>query len=130
MLLPGRKNRSATPTMPRPSSRAGITTREGRVVYDRKTHKFTEKDLARVMRLMERPADSAGLMRYIENLTKEMLDAILALVGLNAFTDDVYIFIRDLIERILSAIFSRPAVNARPETDKIVTEMALWRKRR
>lgn len=85
----------------------GIHTYRGRVVYARKPHEFTLKDLQRISRAIERTQpdySQPGWVAILARITQSMLGQLLALVGLSEFSDAVYEFLRGFIEQILRAV--------------------------
>lgn len=88
----------------------GIHTKEGRVVYDRRKHEFTLRD---VQRILEKTKPEAGeetpeyitwLIWFVDNLSEYMVSVILAPVGLSLLADDVVEAIKAAVDELRRAV--------------------------
>lgn len=87
----------------------GIKTKSGRVVYDRKEHPFTAKDLERIGRKLvaevqkpnAEPKIVWALIKVMQTITEELLAAILGPWGLAGLANEVREVLEDFISSIL-----------------------------
>lgn len=90
----------------------GIKTKAGRVVYDRKQHHFTAKDLERIAQkftpaLVEGLPDEKQkewvetLCSVIDNMSEQLLAIALQKFGLGIFADDIVDLIKNTVSRLL-----------------------------
>lgn len=87
-----------------------IRTKKGRVVYNRKPHKFTKSDVLRVAAAAydADPKQTSGLMLILEELTIYMIDRIISLIGPNPIdknlAERLYYYLRDTLARIIDKL--------------------------
>lgn len=80
---------------------------EGRIVYDRPKHNFTEADLRRIAISIKKNSpfgESEAIQKLISNLTDLMLEQLLELVGITGFGDEAGDLIRSIIMRLIDGI--------------------------
>lgn len=68
-----------------------ITTRRGRVIYDRKPHKFTAADLARIGRKVEPPRTEREAWTILDLLYDIVINTIRGVIFFLPFSQDVQI---------------------------------------
>jgi len=92
-----------------------ITTRRGRVIYDRKPHPWTEKDVIRVTSRyfgLAKPTNSPLWIELLERITIWMMDKILSLWVSDAkadiLADQLYYIFRNALARILDKMIKTP----------------------
>lgn len=86
---------------------------QGHVVYDRPVHYWTTKDLKRLIDRMDFEPEELNpdsLIDLIREVTKLMLQKILALVGLDEATDAVYEILYTTVDQILKSAEDRGVV--------------------
>lgn len=100
----------------RPKAHSWHRTREGRVVYDRPRHAWSEGDFLRVSRaflaLPREPLSISALERFIEAITEWMLERVLGLVGLSSITDIVLDLLRSWVHSMLTWLGRLPLDDA------------------
>jgi len=109
--LDGLKPGEATPNV----EHLPITTRKGRVIYNRKPHKFTENDVLRVSAtyfgIYRDKKNANWLLRLMEALTIWMMDKIIERLAGEEIEDEVagslYYILRDTLARFIDRLPAR-----------------------
>lgn len=76
-------------------------TQLGRVVYHRKPHIWSEKDLDRILRYIDARQRIQNPFGILELLSKKMIATILSGIGLERLTDEAYQALYGLVDRLL-----------------------------
>jgi len=95
----------------------GIKTKAGRVVYDRKQHPFTPKDLERIAKkfdpatVEELPDETQKewvetMCLVIDNMSEQILAIALQKYGLGIFADDIVDVIKNTVSKLLGVFTS------------------------
>lgn len=91
------------------TSRKWARTSRGRVVYDRKLHPFSDRDVERItQRFVD---DNQGFMEdvvlpFMVRITRWMLERILALVGAEAAAGVILEWMLEITNKVMSWLFS------------------------
>lgn len=80
-------------------------TKTGRVVYDRKPHFFTVRDVTRCLdSVLAEMVGTTAIGNLLEKVSVSLLDKILALVGLSDFAKIVYTWLLNVVGRIIDQL--------------------------
>ena len=89
-------------------------TQEGRIVYDRKPHMFTVRDIERITEKVLENASAEPratkidvvdrLIRYMEVLGGSMINYMLGELGTTGIGDDIFVGFRNMLDRLVKKV--------------------------
>jgi hypothetical protein len=85
-------------------------TRTGRVIYERKRHAFTSKDMSRILKTLEppEPSTSETILNFFCTIAREIsifcVEAILSRIGMQAAARGVVQFLENIANWILEQL--------------------------
>lgn len=102
-----------------------ITTRKGRVVYNRKPHQFTRSDAARVLGNVFGATGKKDSLSFwitiLEETTIWMLDKVIEYISQSKQPDEIASRIYYIARDMLARVFDRLAEDLKKKADPIIT---------